>query len=87
MFCPFQNRAICVFLNIQCSGGDYRAYCFKMLCVPGLSFKNLTNINLNIDVVVPLYLSISGKRILGDRLSSIIHPDILSVSEIQQILR
>ena len=87
MFCPFQNRAICVFLNIQCSGADYRAYCFKMLFVPCLSFKNLTNMNLNIDIVVPLYLSISGKWILGDRFSSVTHPDILSFSEIQQILR
>lgn len=47
MFCPFQKRVICVFLNIKCSGDDCVAYCFKMLFVLHLSLNDLTTINLN----------------------------------------
>lgn len=67
MFRPFQNRVICVLLNIKCFGDDCAAYSFKMLFVLHLSFNNLTIINLSTNSMVPLYLTISGKWALEVR--------------------
>lgn len=87
MFCAFQNRVICVFLNMKCSSNDCVAFCFKMLLVQHLSFNDLTIVNLNTHSMVSLYLNISENCILEGRFSTIANSDIFLFSEIQLILR
>lgn len=71
---------------MKCSGCDYHLLPQDAVC-SHLSYNDLTVVKLNTHSMNSLYLSITGKWILGGRFSIIINSDIFPCSETQQVLR